>query len=51
MMSKVQCMLWSKDCTTEGREGEKGGSPILKNLTPVFCEIGKDAAYLQIKKF
>ena len=25
MMSKVQCLFWSKNCATEGRGGEKGG--------------------------
>ena len=33
IMSKVRCLFWSKNCTTEGRWGEKGGSAKFRKTT------------------
>ena len=41
MVSKVQCLFWSDNCTPEGRGGEKGGSANFqtKHTEPLTPEI------------
>ena len=38
-MSKVQCMLWSKNCTTEGTGEKREGVQILKHPEPLTSEL------------
>ena len=41
MMSKVQCVFWFENYTTEGRGGEKGGSANFKtkHIEPMTSQI------------